>query len=148
MTQTSYFPFGNMTITIYNSYKYTNASGKKITSWSRQVIPNCFRTTSQEVGVNGSILVGDAKTSVKIPMFWEYLEPYDWSNLPNDDADHYFTVDDGDLIILREVFDEVDELSVIETIEAKYGSLAFRVGSVNHNYGTNYPLPHIEAVSV
>lgn len=147
MTQTSQLPFGSLTITIYNSYTYTNSSNKIITTWSRSVIPNCFRTTTQNIAANGSIFLSENKIAVQLPMFDEYKEPHDWATLPNDEAADYFTVNDGDLVVLKEVDDEVDEFSVIETIQQKYGSLAFKIGSVNYNYGTDYPLPHIEAVS-
>ena len=148
MKQLSKIPFASLTITIYNKYTYENSSGKLITSWSRMVIPNCFRTTSQSIFGGGSVYLSEDKTAVQVPMFDNYLEPFDWANLPNDDARNYFTVNDGDLIVLREVDDDINDFSVIEAIEKKYGSLAFKIGSVNYNYGTGYPLPHILAVSI
>ncbi len=147
MNQLSKIPFGNTTITIYNKYQAKNASGKLITKWLRTVIPNCFRGVNNTEIKIGNTTIGANNSLVKIPLFEEFVSAYDWTNLVNDEYANHFTVSQGDLIVLREVSDEVEPtLGVIDDIEDKYGSLAFYVSNVNLNYGVGIPLQHIEAV--
>ncbi len=143
LKQLTYIPFADTAITIYNKYQYLNINGKLMTEWKRSIIPNCLRITkANNISFNGTVVSAYA-LNVQIPMFEEYIEPYDWANLLNEEMENRFTVQNGDLIVLDEVDDEVDDFSVIEDIEKKYGSKSFLITNVNQNFGTFFPLNHI-----
>ncbi len=148
MEQLSFIPFGGLTITIYNKYQYKDSTGRFMTKWIRRVIRGCSRADS-----GGYVQVGTTKITsdsmvVIMPLFAEFLEAFDWNNLPNEELQSKFTANEGDLIVLRDVSDEVDpDLETIDDIADKYGSLAFKIAKVSLNYGVGYPLPHIEVSS-
>ena len=139
-------PFGNTTITIYNKYQYKNASGKLMTIWKRTIIPNCGKIYKSLQSSSSGLQLATTQMMIQIPYTPNYVDEYEWDNLLNEEMTSKFTVQVGDLVVTREVADEIDEFSVIEDIEKKYGSISFKISQVNKNYGKGYPLQHIQAV--
>ena len=139
-------PFGNTTITIYNKYQYKTSGGKLLTMWKRSVIHNCGRIYKSVQSSNGDIQLASTQTITQIPHSPEYVDEFEWDNMLNQEMEKKFTVQVGDLVVTREVADEVDEFSVIEDIRKKYGSISFKISRVNKNYGKGYPFPHIQVV--
>lgn len=139
-------PFGNITVTIYNRYQYKNSTGKIITTWKRSVINGCGQIYKSVLTSNNGIQLAGTQQMIQIPHTENYVDEYEWDSMINDSRADRFTAQSGDLIVLGEVEDEVDEFSVIEDIEKKYASLSFKIKQVNKNYGVGYPIPHIQVV--
>lgn len=144
MTQLSSIPFGNKTITIYNEYNGTETteSGKEmqVEKWQRTVVPNCAIANKRTTTVSSGTLVATDETILQIPNYLEFQDSWDFAQLT--DKSGFFTVTKGDLIVLREVDDEVTD-GVVEYIEQKYASISFKASVIEINNASGTPLPHI-----
>lgn len=109
----SNFPFAwwDKTITLYN--KYVDPTTQVIT-WYRTVIHNCFWKNVNEtyyVGTRGISTSGvklETKTiTCRIPEDERYVDRKTWDELA--DKSKNFTIGNGDIIILGEVNDTIDE---------------------------------------
>ena len=109
----SNFPFAwwDKTITLYN--KYVDPTTQVIT-WYRTVINNCFWKNVNEtyyVGTRGISTSGvklETKTiTCRIPEDERYVDRKTWDELA--DKSKNFTIGNGDIIILGEVNDTIDE---------------------------------------
>lgn len=97
----------NQGITIYNQYK--DPTTHKI-KWYRTVIPKkCFwRYTQTEFIVSGT-LVKTNETICRIPKQSNFLEPYQWEQLTDEEKSKFFTLRIGDMIVKGVVEDDIDE---------------------------------------
>lgn len=93
-------------VTIYN--KYTDPQ-TQIVKWFRHVIADCFWKYSGDKISIGSTVLETNKTICRIPKDTDFLEAYQWRNLPNDEMQDYFTLGVGDIIIKGEIDDTIDE---------------------------------------
>lgn len=109
----SNFPFAwwDKTVTIYN--KDIDPTTQQV-SWYRTVIKNCFWkyvNTLYNMGRYGMSTVGvqlEVKNVVcRIPKDKRFVDKRTWNSLTNK-SDH-FTLANGDIIVLGEVDDEIDE---------------------------------------
>lgn len=128
-------------ITIYNKHEDEQTGFIK---WHRHIIKNCFyKTTNNQINV-GSVLLNSDDTIIRIPSQNNYKAPFDWNNIPNDKKNEYLTIQKGDLIILGEVNENIDEYTSgkrLNDIIKKYSLLgAITINSVNDN--DNGPLAH------
>ncbi len=155
MNQLNSIPFGKSTITVYNKY-ISKGAGLSVTSWQRTVIPNCSITYQSGVTTSSGITLSTDTVNIQIPMFSNFLLPYDYQSLTNNNMEPYFTVNSGDIVVLRKVDDEIDvDLETELTILNKYGSLAHKITTPVYNFDLNswanckeltQPLSHIKVV--
>ena len=111
----SNFPFTwwDKTITIYN--KLIDPTTQK-TSWYRNTCENFFWkniNTTYVIGASGMSTKGvvlETKNIIcRIPKDDRYVDKRAWKELSDNDRKDYFTFGNGDIIILGEVNDEIDE---------------------------------------
>lgn len=94
------------TLTVYN--KYTNPLTQVIT-WYRTVITNCFwKNTSDKVLV-GTVTLETNNIIARLPIQNNFKPRFEWEKIPNDKMSDYFTLSSGDIIVLGEIDDEIDE---------------------------------------
>lgn len=105
------FAWWDKTITLYN--KSVDSTTQRI-SWHRTVIENCFwkaTNTLYTLGRYGMTTLGvqlETKAIIcRIPKDDRFLEKREWQELA--DKSDYFTFFNGDIIVLGEVDDEIDE---------------------------------------
>lgn len=105
------FPWWDKTITLYN--KYVDPTTQVIT-WYRNVIQDCFWknvNNTYYVGTRGISTSGvklETKEIVcRIPEDERYVDRQTWEEL--DDRTENFTIGNGDIIVLGEVDDVIDE---------------------------------------
>ena len=105
------FPYWDSTVTIYN--KYVDPTTQKVT-WYRCVAENCFWKDVNEtyyVGTRGISTTGvklETKEVVcRIPEDDRYFDRGAWNAL--DDKTDTFTLSQGDIIVLGEVEDVIDD---------------------------------------
>jgi len=109
----SNFPFAwwDKTITLYN--KYIDPTTHVVT-WQRTVITNCFWKSVNEtyyVGTRGistsGVKLETKSITCRIPEDERYVDKQTWESLT--DRSKNFTLSNGDIIILGEVSDTIDE---------------------------------------
>lgn len=94
------------TITLYNKYEDTQTN---IITWYRTVLHNCFwKATGNKVSV-GNVEIDTKNLLCRIPKDERYLRIPDWENLPNDRMSEYFTLKQGDIVVLGDIDDEINE---------------------------------------
>lgn len=105
------FPWWDKTITLYN--KFVDPTTQRVT-WYRTVIENCFWKASNDIynmGRYGMSTVGiqlEVKTiTCRIPKDDRYVNKREWKEL--EDKSNNFTLANGDIIILGEVDDVIDD---------------------------------------
>ena len=96
----------NSTITIYNRYEDPLT---QLVTWYRTTVPNCFWKYVGEKITVGETILETNNIICRIPKNDKFLEKYEWNALPNDKMSEYFTLAQGDIIILGEVDDTVNE---------------------------------------
>ena len=111
--QVSNFPFAwwDKTITIYN--KLVDPTTQRV-SWYRTVVKNCFWKCVNNTyiigraGVSSTGIQLDTKDIVcRIPQDKRFVEKREWKALA--DKSNRFTLANGDIIVLGEVDDVIDE---------------------------------------
>lgn len=105
------FPWWDKTITIYN--KTVDPTTSRI-SWQRTVVNNCFWKAENimfsmgRYGVSTIGVLTENKTIIcRIPADSRFVDKRTWKEL--EDKTDYFTLANGDIIILGEVEDVIDE---------------------------------------
>ena len=107
------FPWWDKTVTIYN--KVVDPTTQRIT-WYKNTAENCFWKY-----VNNTYTIGNAGTSARgivletksvicrIPKSDKFVDKKTWRELPEEERAEHFTFANGDIIILGEVEDVIDE---------------------------------------
>lgn len=131
----------NKTITVYNKSEDVLTG---IISYHRHILKNCFvKRTNNKIKVGDIVLQSD-NIIIRVPAQKNYLAPFLWQNLPNDKMGAYITFKPGDLIILGEVNENIDEYSAglrATDIINKYSALgSCYISAVNVN--TDLPNKH------
>lgn len=126
--------FWDKTITLYNKHEDEQTG---FIRWFRHTLTNCFvKTTNNKINV-GNVQLQTNDTIIRIPKQKDYLLPYEWEQIPNDVKSLKLTIKPGDLIILGDVNDSIDEYTAghrSSDLIAKYKSLgSVFVNSVNVN---------------
>lgn len=98
--------FWNKTITLYNKYEDAETGAVK---WCRRSIENCFYKTTKNTVDVGNVQMKTDDNVIRIPIQSDYIAPHDWNNMPNNRKRFFITLQDGDLIVLGNVKDEIDE---------------------------------------
>ncbi len=106
----SNFPFAwwDKTITIYN--KLVDPTTQRV-SWTRTTVENCFWKATNSLyslgAQSGSVQLEVKNIICRIPQDDRFVTKREWEKLP--DRTGYFTLANGDIIILGEVDDTIDE---------------------------------------
>ena len=102
----SNFPFAwwDSTITIYN--KFIDPTTQRV-SWYRTVVENCFWKNVNGVYYKGKLEVEVKQIICRIPQNENYVNKREWKELQN--KSERFTLANGDIIVLGEVDDTIDE---------------------------------------
>lgn len=134
-----YPPWWNSTITIYNRYEDKNTN---IVRWYRTSIPNCFwKDAGNKVHIGNTTLETN-DIICRIPKDNRFLPNYQWSVLPSDQKQDYFTLSVGDIIVLGDVEDEINEYAsgmrsndLVDKYKALQGCLKIEQTSINTDGG-------------
>lgn len=141
------------TITLYN--KYINPTTQRV-SWYRTVIQNCFWKYVNEtyyVGTRGISTSGiklETKNVIcRIPKDDRFVDKAEWKDVY--DTNEHFTLGNGDIIILGEVDDVIDEYVAGQRssdIVAKYKELqgCIEIDTYVVNTGTGVGMEHYRII--
>lgn len=145
---TSYPPWWNTTITLYNHYVDKTT---QLTTWYRTVIENCFFQNQYEVTVGGETIGRTNSTIIRIPQNYIYKDYAEWSTGGKDNMPKFFTLRQGDIIIRGEVDDIIDETKkgMFSTdIVAKYKDLGLctQIEAYQNNTGGGRGTPHYKVI--
>lgn len=94
------------TITVYNRFEDAQTH---VVTWYRHVIENCFWEYQSNKLTIGETVLESNKIVCRIRRNDNFLEVYQYRDIPNDQKDNYFTLAKGDVIVKGEVEDEIDE---------------------------------------
>lgn len=141
------------TITIYN--KFIDPTTQRV-SWYRNVVENCFWKNVNEtyfVGTRGISSLGiqlETKDVIcRIPQDERFARKREWKEL--EDRTNYFTFDNGDIIVLGEVDDVIDEYTQGQRstdLVAKYKQYdeCIEVSKYVINTDTGVTIPHYRVI--
>lgn len=94
------------TITIYNRYEDPQTN---LITWTSNVLTKCFFDNVNNKLTVGQTVIEANKVIVRIPQQDNYMSYADWLFVGNDRRGDYFTLHQGDIIILGDVGDVIDE---------------------------------------
>ena len=147
------FPWWDKTLTIYN--KYIDPTTQRVT-WYRSVLKNCFWKYDNQtyyvgkysVKISG-IALETKRVMCRIPKSNKFLYQQDWR--ASDNRSEYFTLATGDIIILGEVDDEIDDYipgKRSTDLTSKYKELreCVEVDSFVINTGTGMGMEHYRVI--
>lgn len=102
------FPWWDKTVTIYN--KVVDPTTQRIT-WYKNTAENCFwKYVNNSYTIRGSMITLDTKDVIcRIPKTDKFVDKKTWRELPEEERAEHFTFANGDIIILGEVEDVIDE---------------------------------------
>lgn len=107
------FPWWDKTVTIYN--KLIDPTTQKV-SWYRNTVTNCFWKCENimfsmgRYGVSTiGVLTENKNIICRIPKDERYVDKRTWDTLNESERSEYFTLANGDIIVLGEVTDTIDE---------------------------------------
>lgn len=102
------FPWWDKTVTIYN--KVVDPATQRIT-WYKNTAENCFwKYVNNSYTIRGSMITLDTKDVIcRIPKTDKFVDKKTWQELTDEERKNYFTLANGDIIILGEVEDVIDE---------------------------------------
>ncbi len=130
------------TVTIYNQFIDTQTS---VVTWRRHVFNQCFWKQSGQTVKLGEVTIQTGGVTCRIPEQENFLQPYDWTTLPNDKMDSYFTLAPDDIVVRGEVDDTIDEYTKghrASDFLTKYANQCFRIKTVAVNTGVGRNNPH------
>lgn len=94
------------TVTVYNRYEDPQTH---VISWYRTVLTSCFyKSIGENVKIN-NVEVDTNNILCRIPRKDNYMKPYMWIALPNDQKGDYFTLKQGDIIVEGSIDEDIDE---------------------------------------
>lgn len=142
------FPWWDKTITIYN--KVVDPTTQRI-SWYRTVVKNCFwKYVNNTYTIRGSNVLLETKDIIcRIPKDKRYADKATWKGLS--DKSDSFTLANGDIIILGEVEDVIDEYTTGKRstdIIAKYKEVdaCLEIDTYVDNVRTGVDLEHYKVI--
>lgn len=129
-------------ITVYNRYEDKVSN---VVTWYRHHLSNCFFAYEGNQLTIGSTVLETNTTICRIPQNKRYKAKYLWEELS--DKNNYFTLGTGDIIVLGNVSDLIDEYASghrSTDLINKYKDLqgCIRIQSVALNIGTARCIPH------
>ena len=121
-------------ITVYNK----NENGTTgVIIWYKHNLSKCFiKRTNNKFYLNGSAIQSDDNI-LRIPIQKDYITPFEWQTLTDEQKSEHLTLQTGDIIILGNVNDTINEYATGERssdLIAKYKNLgSLFITSVNEN---------------
>ena len=125
------------TITVFNRYENPQT---QLIKWYKVVLSNCFWKYAGDRVTIGEVVLDTSSIICRIPKNEKFLDKYKWVQLPNDIMGDYFTLGIGDIIILGEVDDDINEYisgKRSSDILSKYKNLqgCMEIQQVSYNVG-------------
>lgn len=135
-------------ITIYNRYEDPQTN---LITWTRTVLTDCFFKNANSKVTVGQTVIETNDIIVRIPEKPQYKNYAMWILLGNDIRQKYFTLHQGDIIILGEVTDTIDEYNTSTNSNAllsKYKKLGecLVINKFNDNAKLGRGLKHYRVV--
>ena len=107
------FPWWDKTITIYN--KVIDPTTQRV-SWYKNTVENCFWKCVNNTyvigrgGISSAGITLETKDVIcRIPQDDRFVTKSEWRELKDAERKDYFTLANGDIVVLGEVTDEIDE---------------------------------------
>ena len=102
----NYPAWWDATVTVYSKRVDIATS---IVSWHKVTIPNCFwKRVGSKVTV-GDIQIDTESVTCRIPQNANFVEPFNWIDMPEAELNGKFTLQQGDIIIKGDCNFEVNE---------------------------------------
>lgn len=131
------------TITIYNRYEDPQT---QLVKWYRTTVTNCFWKHDKTKIVVGKSVIESDSTICRIPENPDFLEKYQWVELPNDMMASKFTLGIGDIVVRGLVNDNIDEYTnghratdFLTKYQSLQGCIKIDEISINTGIGRNNP---------
>lgn len=139
----NYPQWWDTTLTIYNRYEDKMT---QVVTWFRHTVENCFwKYTGNTVNI-GQTILATKDIICRIPEQEDFLERYQWEQLPNDEMLHYFTISPEDIIVKGNVDDVIDEYTkghrstdLLEKYKRLQGCMQVEEVALNVGEGRNEP---------
>lgn len=142
------FPWWDKTITIYN--KVVDPTTQRV-SWYRTVVSDCFwKNVNDTYTIKASNILLETKSIIcRIPEDERYADKATWKTLS--DKSNRFTLANGDIIILGEVEDVIDEYTAgsrSTDLIAKYREVdaCLEIDTYVDNVRTGVDLEHYKVI--
>ena len=151
----NYPAWWDQTITIYN--KFVDPTTQRV-SWYKTTVENCFWkyvNNTYYVGTRGisssGISLESKNVTCRIPKADNFIKRGEWEQLSETDRANYFTLGNGDIIVLGEVSDVIDEYTAGQRstdLVTKYKRLqeCIEVDTYVINTGTNVGMEHYRVI--
>lgn len=142
--QSSYPIWWDKTITIYN--RYENAT-TQLVQWHKNILYNCFAKSTATLISGGQTTYNTDNNIIRIPQSNRYKPYSEWINIPNTEQPNYFTLHQGDIIIMGEVDDVINEYKDgmrSSDLISKYKELGMclTIDAYQDNTGVGRTCPH------
>lgn len=139
----NYPQWWDTTLTIYNRYEDKMT---QVVTWFRHTVENCFwKYTGNTVNI-GQTILATKDIICRVPEQEDFLERYQWEQLPNDEMSDYFTISPEDIIIKGNVDDVIDEYTkghrstdLLEKYKRLQGCMQVEQVALNVGGGRNEP---------
>lgn len=139
----NYPQWWDTTLTIYNRYEDKMT---QVVTWFRHTVENCFwKYTGNTVNI-GQTILATKDIICRIPEQEDFLERYQWEQLPNDEMSDYFTISPEDIIVKGNVDDGIDEYTkgyrstdLLEKYKRLQGCMQVEEVALNVGGGRNEP---------
>lgn len=139
----NYPQWWDTTLTIYNRYEDKMT---QVVIWFRHTVENCFwKYTGNTVNI-GQTILATKDIICRIPEQEDFLERYQWEQLPNDEMSDYFTISPEDIIVKGNVDDVIDEYTkghrstdLLEKYKRLQGCMQVEEVALNVGGGRNEP---------
>lgn len=145
-----YPPWWNQTITIYNRYEDDHTN---LVRWYKTIVSGCFYKDAGNKIQVGNTVIETNDIICRIRKDDRFLPNYEWNAKPADQKQDYFTLSVGDIIVLGEVADDIDEYhsgmrsnDIIDKYKALQG--CFKIEQVADNTGGGRGSEHYYAKGV
>ena len=144
----NYPEWWDRTVTVYNMYKDPTTA---VVTWYSTVLTGCFwKDVGTKVTV-GNTVVETEDIICRIPEKDSYVSPFEW--FEREDKSDVFTLKQGDIIILGECDDKIDEYTKGQRstdLLKKYHSVdsCMEIKKVAIDTMTGMMLPHYRIVGV
>lgn len=139
----NYPQWWDTTLTIYNRYEDKMT---QVVTWFRHTVENCFwKYTGNTVNI-GQTILATKDIICRVPEQEDFLERYQWEQLPNDKMSDYFTISPEDIIVKGDVDDVIDEYTkgyrstdLLEKYKRLQGCMQVEQVALNVGGGRNEP---------
>lgn len=94
------------TLTIYHKYEDKLT---RVVSWFSHKVDDCFWKYTGNKVVVGDVTINSENVTCRIPKSDLFKEPFEWTQLSQEDKENYFTIATGDIIVKGDVKETIDE---------------------------------------